>query len=410
MPTPSEPVAVTSPAASRPNTLALILSSMMTALVVIVFARLAYGLLLPSMRAELGLSYQQAGNLGTVNALGYFLFILPGGMAAARWGARRAVLAGLLLVTAGFVGLTMAHATWLIAVLMLALGVGTAFCFAPMLSLVATWFPRRRGMMIGFMTAGIGAGLFLAGLFVPWLIDVLGNSGWRAGWGLFAMIAAGTLVLVLLGVSDPPMAAGATDSPASRAEQWQIYRNPRLIMIGMAYGVLGMSYIVQAVFMVSYAESSGIARTTAGGLFAMSGLLSVLTGPLWGRLSDSWGRGNTLLLTMSMVTAAMAIPMLSQTLPAFFLHFLLFGCTVNGAFTMVQTASTDQVADRHIPIAISFATLFFAGGQFLGPALAGWLIENAGFKWAFGVTCVAMLCGMALSQRIRAFSGRLAVP
>ena len=383
---------------------------MLTSLVVIVFARLAYGLLLPSMRADLGLSYQQAGNLGTINALGYFLFILPGGMAAARWGARRAVIGGLLLVTSGFVGLALAHSATLIAALMLALGVGTAFCFAPMLALVATWFPRRRGMMIGYMTAGIGVGLFLAGMLVPWLIRIFGSPGWRVGWGSFAVVAGATIVLVLIGVRDPPTPQGVDDKKAAAADRWLVYRNPRVNMIGMAYGVIGMSYIVQAIFMVSFAEASGLSGSTAGRLFAMSGLLSVVTGPMWGRLSDSWGRGNTLLLTIGLVTLAMAIPILSQSLLAFFVHFLLFGCTVNGCFTMVQAASTDHVQERHIPIAVSYATLFFAGGQFLGPAMAGWLIEHGGFRWAFGATCAALLLGILLSQRIRTFPREPAIP
>ncbi|TAN13867.1 MAG: MFS transporter [Burkholderiaceae bacterium] len=395
--------------ADRPQTVIVIAASMLTALVVIVFARLAYGLLLPSMRADLGLSYQQAGNLGTINALGYFLFILPGGAAAARWGARNAVIGGLLLVASGFIGLTVAHAYWVIAALMLALGIGTAYCFAPMLSLVATWFPERRGLMIGYMTAGIGAGLFLAGLLVPWLIALFGTVGWRVNWGLFAAAAGATAVLVLAGVRDPPVHPDTHLESSPAADRGRIYRNPRMIVIGMAYGVIGMSYIVQAIFAVSFAEASGIAGTTAGRLFAMSGLLAVVTGPLWGRLSDSWGRGNTLLLTVSLVTLAMAVPIVSQSLPAFFIHFLLFGCTVNGAFTMVQAASTDQVAERHIPIAVSYATLFFAGGQFLGPAVAGWLIENGGFKWAFGFTCITLLIGVALSQKIRAFPRKLAV-
>ena len=101
--------------------------------------------------------------------------------------------------------------------------------------------------------------------------------------------------------------------------------------------------------------------------------------------------------------------MLWQTLPAFFLHFLLFGLAINGSFTMVQAASTDQVGPRYIPLAFSFATLFFAGGQFIGPAIAGWLIEAGGFRAALAFTCVALATGIYLSRRIRAFPKELAV-
>ncbi|MCO5121345.1 MAG: MFS transporter [Burkholderiaceae bacterium] len=394
---------------SRPNTIVLLAAASLTAMVAIVFARLAYGLILPSMRAELGLSYRAAGNLGTITALGYFLFILPGGVAATRWGSRNTAMGGLLLVMLGFIGLAMADSYLPIVALMLALGVGTAYCFAPMLSLLVTWYPERRGLMIGCMTAGIGAGLFLVGLLVPWLVQLFGAIGWRVSWGVFAAVAAIATLLVLLGVKDPPVAGDAGRQALPAAEKWRIYRNPRVLTIAAVYGIIGVSYIAQAIFMVSFAEASGIAGTTAGWLVSMSGLLSVICGPLWGSLSDRWGRGNTLLLTLSLLTVGMALPMLSQSLPTFFFHFLLFGVSINGSFTMVQAASTDQVAPRYIPIAFSYATLFFAGGQFIGPAIAGWLIEAGGFQAALGFTCCALLLGIYLSQRIRAFPNALAV-
>lgn len=70
----------------RPNMVVTVLCGTLTSMVVIGFARLAYGIILPSMRADLGLSYQQAGILGTITALCYVCFVLSGGLAAARWG------------------------------------------------------------------------------------------------------------------------------------------------------------------------------------------------------------------------------------------------------------------------------------------------------------------------------------
>lgn len=388
----------------------MVASSTLTALVAIVFARLAYGLILPSMRLDLGLSYREAGDLGTITALGYFLFVLAGGVAATRWGSRNTVLGGLLLITLGFIGLALASSYALIAVLMFALGVGTAFAFAPMLSLIVTWFPHRRGLMIGYMTAGIGAGLFLSGLVVPWLIELSGDHGWRVAWSVFAVASLGTAVLVRIGASEPPLPPRAAGEAPPSLDKWVVYRNRRVITISVVYGIIGIVYIIQAIFMISFAQASGIAPTTAGWLLSMSGLLSVICGPLWGSLSDTWGRGNTLLLTLSLMTLAMALPLFSQSLLVFFLHFLLFGLVVNGAFTMVQAASTDQVEPQQIPLAISYATAFFAGGQFLGPAISGWLIEASGFRAAFGFACVALVAGVILSQRIRAFPRTAATP
>lgn len=394
-----------------PNMYAMVLSGMLVALVVIVFARLAYGLILPPMRADLGLSYRAAGTLGTVTALGYLLLVLVGGLAASRWGPRRAVLVGLLAVTLGFAGLTVASNYWLLVLLMAFLGLGTAFSFAPMVSLLATWYPQQRGLVIGCMSAGIGAGMFITGLLLPWLYSLFGDTGWRVAWACFATASCGVGLLVLLAVHDPPShTANTAAARPPAADKWLIYRNPHVLTVALVYGIVGLTYIVQAIFMLSYVVESGHSEATAGWLMAMMGLLSVFSGPLWGALSDAWGRGNALTVAMSLVMIAMALPLFSQSLPVFFAHFFFMGCAVNGMFTMIQAASTDQVAPRYIPIAFSFVTLFFAGGQFIGPAVAGWLIElSGGFQLAIIFTCLWLLIGLYLTQRIRRFPPGLAV-
>ena len=395
---------------TRPNPIVLVLCGTFTALVVIVFARLAFGVILPPMRADLGLSYQQAGTLGTVTALGYLCFVLAGGAAAARWGARPTVLFGLLSVGLGFAGLSVASAYPMLLLLKALLGFGTAFSFAPMISLLATWYPEKRGLVIGCMTAGIGAGTLLIGFLVPWLVDLFGNQAWRLSWALFAVSAVATGILVVLFVRDPPAATTAAGELPPSADKWLIYRHPRMITVGSLYGIIGLTYIVQVVFMVSFMVESGHSESTAGAFLAMMGLISVIAGPIWGMVSDRVGRGNALTTATTVVAIGMALPLMSQSLSVFFVHFLLLGCAVNGMFTLVQAASTDQVAPRYIPIAFSFVTLFFAGGQFIGPAVAGWLIDTTGdFRFAFGLTCLGLLVGIYLTLRVRRFPPEFAV-
>ncbi len=389
---------------ARPNAIIMVLCGMLTALVVIAFARLAFGLILPSMRADLGLSYQQAGLLATVTALAYLAFVLSGGVAAARWGARFTVVFGLASVAVGFAGLSVASAYPLLMVLMGLLGFGTAFSFAPMVSLLATWYPERRGLVIGCMTGGIGAGALSAGLLVPWLFGLFDQSGWRVAWGVFSATASAACLLVLLFVRDPPVDPPGVHTRPPSADKWLIYLHPRMLTLAGVYGIIGLTYIVQAVFMVSFMVESGYSEATAGRLLAMMGMLSIVAGPLWGSLSDRLGRGNALTAAMAVVTIAMTLPLVHQSLPMFFLHFLLMGCSVNGMFTLVQATSTDQVPPRYIPIAFSFVTLFFAGGQFVGPAFAGWLIETTGdFRFAFGFTASGLAAGVYLTLRIRHF-------
>ena len=399
-----------SPSSERPNMLIMVTCGLLTSLVVIAFARMAYGVILPSMRTDLGLSYQQAGVLGTITAFGYLLFVLAGGVASARFGARPTIVFGLASVALGFMGLTVASEYPLLLGLMALLGFGTAFSFAPMVSLLATWYPEKRGLVIGLMTSGVGLGMLVVGGLVPWMADLFGNNGWRVSWGVFGGVAIVVAVLITLFAKDPPALAGsATESPPS-AEKWRIYRHPRVVTVALVYGIIGVTYIVQAIFMISFMVEEGHAESTAGMFMAMMGLMSVAAGPLWGWLSDFWGRGNALTASLALVTLGMGLPLLDQSLITFFLHFLVLGLSVNGMFALIQASATDQVAPRYIPIAFSFVTVFFASGQLVGPAVAGWLIESGGgFKVAFGFTFVVLAVGVYLTLRIRHFPDEVAV-
>ena len=163
-------------------------------------------------------------------------------------------------------------------------------------------------------------------------------------------------------------------------------------------------------YVTSFMVEEGHAESTAGMFMAMMGLMSVAAGPLWGWLSDFWGRGNALTASLALVTLGMGLPLLDQSLITFFLHFLVLGLSVNGMFALIQASATDQVAPRYIPIAFSFVTVFFASGQLVGPAVAGWLIESGGgFKVAFGFTFVVLAVGVYLTLRIRHFPDEVAV-
>lgn len=236
------------------------------------------------------------------------------------------------------------------------------------------------------------------------------GRGWRVSWGLFAAVAMAVTLLILTVLRDPPSTRTAPGELPPSADKWLIYRHPRMLIVAAAYGLIGLTYIVQVVFMVSFVVESGYSEQTAGRLVAMMGLLSVVAGPAWGILSDNWGRGNALTTAMALATGAMVLPLLDQSLLMFFLHFLIMGCAVNGTFALIQASSTDQVAPRYIPIAFSFATVFFAAGQFVGPAVAGWLIETTGdFRSAFLFTSVGLVIGTFICFRIRRFPRELAV-
>ncbi|WP_334189623.1 MFS transporter [Noviherbaspirillum sp.] len=383
-------------ASGRFQTIMMVLTGMLVTLVTVAFARLSFGLILPFMREDLGLSYQAAGALGTASALGYLCLVMAAGAFASRRGGRAAVLIGVTLTTAGFIGLSLASHYVLLLIFMLLLGFGTAFSFTPVISLLAGAFPQRRGAIIGLTNSGIGLGLLIASAVVPYL-TVDDEHGWRLAWAAFAVPSAVAVMAALMFLPRLPAHAG----PGVTFDKGVVFRNRRLIVVGLLYGVIGLTYITQATFTYSFALQAGLAASTAAQLAALMGILSLFAGPVWGMVSDRIGRPSSLLASVSLTLVGMLIPVFWPVLIGFAAHYFILGCTISGMFTSVLAVAGETVEPQQAPLATSYVTLFFAGGQFLGPAIAGTMIEHMGFRGTFAINSLIIGFGVFLTLKLR---------
>src|SRR5437870_8934990 len=114
--------------------------------------------LLPHFSATYGLSKGGAGVLSGMYAAGVLAASVPGGIAASRFGPKRAVLVGIALTAVASLGFGFAGSAWTLAVARLAQGIGSAFSWAGALAwLVGAGPSARRGTLIGTV---MGAAVF----------------------------------------------------------------------------------------------------------------------------------------------------------------------------------------------------------------------------------------------------------
>lgn len=364
--------------------------------------RLAYGLLLPSMRTELGLTVSQAGNLGTACSLGYLALVLLAGFLASRYGPRLSMLIGLLLIALSCAGMAFGSQYWIYLLLMMVMGFGTALLYTPLIALLVGWYPNRRGIVIGIANSGIGIGMLAIGLLIPRIIAELGDEGFRTVWLLFAGFSMMVLMAAWWMVHNPPAMAminRQTDvSNQRKVDRRLVLGNPAIRVLSSIYGVLGISYIVLSVFMYSFALESGVDPVHAGTMASVSGLLSIFAGSLWGGFSDYAGRAVTLMLCFAVVSMATVLPVVFPNNLGFAIHFATTGLVLGGLFTVILAATSERVKPALVPVAVSIVTVVFAIGQLIGPALAGWMIERTGrFDSAFISSASLMGVGVLLS-------------
>lgn len=354
------------------------------------FGRMSYGMLMPFMKESLSLSYEQAGMLGTTNSIGYLGMVLFAGILAAKWGSKRLVVLGTLLVASGLLYMSMVQSYSASLVAMIMLGVGTAFSYTPLVNIIVGWFPERRGMMIGFIVSGFGIGTVISSLLIPLFTTWFSEDGWRYLWFVYGILSLFCVLSSLLILRDPPV-------PLLKKEQkkqslWkEVYVHKGVILVAIIYGLIGFAYLIPQSFIFSFILESGIERYSAGQIMALGGVMSIVSGPLWGTISDRIGRRQSLLITLIAGASSMILPILFPVFIGFVVSQFVWGITIVGMLSLIQAVSTEQVHPSYAPIVLGYVTVYFASGQLLGPGLGGWMIDYVG-----GISSALILCASLL--------------
>ena len=59
-------------------------------------------------------------------------------------------------------------------------GLGNGAAYVPAMALGSAWFAiQKRGFATGIVSGGIGLGMFLSGLIVPFILKSYETDGWR---------------------------------------------------------------------------------------------------------------------------------------------------------------------------------------------------------------------------------------
>ncbi len=259
------------------------------------FGRMAYTLILPEMRAGLGITNLQAGLLGTGNFIGYLAFALIGGFLAARYGSRIVISLSLLLMGITMVLTGMAHSFEFAFALRLLTGIGNGGAYVPAMALGSTWFAmQQRGFATGIVSGGIGVGTFISGLLVPIILIAYAGQGWAYAWyylsGLVLVIAVICAIFLRnrpadLGLEPVGARSGSTSTAPSAGTgggrpgslQWSlVYRVKEVWHLGIVYFLYGFSYVIYMTFFKAFLmDEIGLTGAKASALWAMVGILSI---------------------------------------------------------------------------------------------------------------------------------------
>ncbi len=375
------------------------------------FGRFALGMLLPAMAPSLNINYSQMGLISTANFIGYLISVLLCSLILKKITPSKLIFFALIVVGLSMIAISAAQTFTVIIILYFITGVGSGLANVPMMSLIPMWFSKKqRGRAAGFVAIGSGFAIILSGWMIPHLNNLLPQTGWRLSWQILGTIVLIIAVICLKVIKDKPAEitpACENDTVEKNNNNYHIthqynYTKKNIAHLSAIYFCFGSSYVIYATFIVmSMVGDKGISENKAGFLWSMVGILSLLSGPVLGFISDKFSRRTALILVFLSQTFAYLFAALP--LPDFFLYLSIFfyGFVVWSIPTIMTALVSDIVGPQKTASIFGLITFVFALGQISGPAIAGYLAEFSGdFSSGFLMAAIITMVGTFLSSRL----------
>ena len=354
----------------------------------------ALGPLVPGYADEFGLSKTGAGLLVGAFGAGALLGGIPGGIAAARYGARRSVLAGLLLLALASFAFAAAEGPWALGVARFLQGFSSTTTWAGAFAWLTVAAPRdRRGELIG---TAFGAAVFGA-IVGPMFGAIAKEISIRATFG-----AVGLLALALAawtGAHHAPPAEGR-----SRAAFRRAFRDPGFLGGLWLNALPALLFGLIIVLVPLRLDAAGWSALAIGTVFFGAGLLESAVNPFLGRFSDRRGRLLPIRVALAASAAVAVAFALARDPTTVTVLAVLAAVTFGGFYTPGMALVSDRAEAVGMSQGLGFGIMnaAWALGNMSGPSAGGALAEVGGdalpYALAGGLCALTLLASYRVSR------------
>jgi CP family cyanate transporter-like MFS transporter len=355
---------------------------------------------------DLGLSETGVGALTSLPVLVLAAAAVPGSLLIARGGARRAAIAGLVVVALSSALRGVGPSIAMLFAMTFVMGVGIAVMQPAVPALVARWCPDRIGFATALYVNGLLVGETLsAGLTLPLVLPFMRGS-WPAALAAWSAVPLVTAILMLVLRERLPDAAVGPE-----ARWWPDWRAAETWRLGLVLGGVGVAYFATNAFIPDYLRTAGrvdligpcLAALNAGQLPASVIAIAAARAIV--------GRRASLVVVPVAIAASLALFLLAP--PAFWVvaaALIGFCCAFGLVLSLALPPLVTEARDVHHVSAGMFAIGY--GYSFLLPLLGGvaWDITHlpaAAFLPAFAGAATTFGAALGLPHRAGAAGGEI---
>jgi MFS family permease len=343
-----------------------------------------------------GISSAMSLNFLTLGAGSFFW-----GWASDRWGVRRVVMIGSVLLGLALVIASRAES---LGQFQLAYGVFVGFSssafMAPMIAAVMGWFEQRRALAVSLVSAGMGMAPLTMSPLAQYLVT---TYGWRPAMLTIGILSWALLIPCALAVrtreaAEAPKPGAVASKEVTESSAAKALRSPQFIVLALTYFACCGAHSGPIFHMVSYAMFCGVAPMAAVSIYSVEGLAGLGGRILLGVLADRYGA--KLILVAGLVVQAVAIAsyVAVSGIGQFYALAVVFGMAYGGVMPLYGVLARGYFSQNIMGTVLGAAVMVSCLGMAFGPLAGGWVFDRFNsYTWLFVGSAAVALGAVAIA-------------
>jgi len=340
-------------------------------------------------------------------------FILPlAGIVAGKLtdglGPRLVLVASGICFGLGYMLMSQTNSLWQLYLFQgLGVSLGLGFYWLPIVTTLPRWFHKKRSLIMGIFTSGIGVGQIIYPIAVAGMIIAI---GWRMSYLLVGAVSMVVMIAAAMIIRQSPEKKGLkpygyTDTAESDASintegdtLGEAIGKRQFWVSSLAFFTFVFCIAIVLTHIVIYGRGIGLSPSVAASVFAVIGIVSIFGRLLFGQLADTFGLKLMLIVSFSLQCLAFSLLVVSDASWSFFTFAFIFGLSYGTVEILGSPILVELFGFKQLGTISGINLAFSSTGFVLGPVLAGYIFDTTGkYQLAFILCALMSLAGLTLS-------------
>ncbi len=297
------------------------------------------------------------------------VFALPGGAIAARFGDKRIVGLGMVLMLAGGAMIAMTESWNVFTTGRLIVGTGGVILNVVMTKMVVDWFAgKEMSTAMAIFINSWPVGIALALVVLPL---IAGSGGIALAWWALCAVVAGALLLFAV-VYHPP--EGAAEAPTTI--QTAAFPVATLVLASLVWALYNTALAMVFSFGPAFLVQVGYSLTNAGSLTSLFMIIFSIAVPVGGIIADRTGRKDAIIL-FSLISFAALMPIAVIYPSSAFVLFCILGVFFAFGAGPVMTLPAEVLSPKSRALGMGVFFSIYYALMMVGPRIGGGIAESA---------------------------------